>query len=72
MSNLVRREQEKNFFRLKTAVNYDTVERQGGAEVSRFQVSSFEGFFFRSQQLTYKIVYTCTHVISSREDSTKI
>ena len=35
------------------------VKRQAGAEVSRFEVSSLEGFFFRSQQLTYKIVYTC-------------
>ena len=58
MSILVRREQEKYFFRLKTAVNYGTVKRQAGAEVSRFEVSSLEGFF-RSQQLTYKIVYTC-------------
>ena len=32
MSNLVRREQEKFFFRLKTAVN------SAGAEVSRFEV----------------------------------
>jgi len=49
MSNLVRREQEKKFFRLKTAVNYGIVKRQAGAEVSRFEVSSLEGFFFRSQ-----------------------
>jgi len=59
MSNLVRTEQETHFFRLKTAVNYGTVKRQAGAEVSRFEVSSLGGFFFRSQQLTYKIVYTC-------------
>ena len=54
MSILVRREQEKYLFRLKTAVNYGTVKRQAGAEVSRFelQVSALEGFFFRSQQLT--------------------
>ena len=61
MSILVRREQEEVFFRLKTAVNYGTVKRQAGAEVSRFEVSSFsslKGFFFRSQQLKYKIVYT--------------
>ena len=59
MSILVRREQEKYFFRLKTAVNYGTIKRQVGAEVSGFEVSSLEGFFFRSQQLAYKIVYTC-------------
>ena len=52
MSILVRREQEKYFFRLKTGVNYDTVKRQVGADVSRFQVSSLEGFFFKSQQMT--------------------
>ena len=40
MSILVRREQEKYFLRPKTAVNYDTVKRQAGAEVSRFEVSS--------------------------------
>ena len=44
MSILVRREQEKYFFRLKTVVNYGTVKRQGGAEVSRFEFSSLEGF----------------------------
>ena len=71
MSILVRREQEQYFFRLKTAVNYGTVKRQAGAEVSRFKVSSLEGVFFRSQQLTYKIVYTCIDVISSEEDTTK-
>jgi len=71
MSNLVRREQGKYFFRLKTAVNYVTVTRQGGAEISRFEVSSLEGFFFRNQQLTYKIVYTCIDVISSEEDTTE-
>ena len=42
MSILVKREQEKYFLRLKTAVNYGTVKRQAGAEVSRFQVSSLE------------------------------
>jgi len=47
--NLVRREQEKYFFRLKTTVNYGTVKRQAGAEVSRFEVSSLEGFFFTIQ-----------------------
>jgi len=52
-------------------VKYDTVKRQTGAEVSRFEVSSLECFFFRSQQLTYKIVYTCIDVISSEEDTTK-
>jgi len=71
MSNLVRREQEKLLFRLKTAVNYGTVKRQAGAEVSRFEVSSLEGFFFRSQQLTYKIVHTCIDVISSEVDTTE-
>ena len=71
MSILVRREHEKYFFRLKTAVNYGTVKRQAGAEVSRLDVSSLEGFFSRSQQLTYKIVYTCTDVISPEEDTTE-
>ena len=52
MSILVRREKEKYFFRLKAAVSYGTVKRQAGAEVSRFEVSSLEGFFFRSRQLT--------------------
>ena len=63
---MVRREQEKYVSRLKTAVkvNYDTVKGQAGAEVSNFEVSSL-GFFFRSQQLTYEIVYTCIGVISS-------
>ena len=51
-SILVKREQENYFFRLKTVVNYGTVKRQAGAEVSRFEVSSLEGLFFRSQQLT--------------------
>ena len=36
-------------FSLKTAVNYDTVKRQEGAEVSSLEVSSLEGFFFRSK-----------------------
>ena len=72
MSILVRREQEKYSFRVKTTVNYGTVKRgHGGAEVSRFEVSSLEGFFFRSQQLTYKIVYTCIDVISSEDDTTE-
>ena len=71
MSNLVRREQEEYFFRLKTAVNYGTVKRQAGAEVLRFEVSSLGGFFIRSQQLTYKIVYACIDVRSSEEDTTE-
>ena len=40
MSILVRREQEKYLFRLKTSVNYGTVKLLAGAEVSRFEVSS--------------------------------
>ena len=36
---------------------------------SRFKISSLEGFFFRSQQLPYKFVYTCIDVISSEEDT---
>ena len=52
-------------------VNYGTVKRQAGAEVSRFEVSSLEGFFFGSQQLTYKIVYTRIDVISFEEDTTE-
>ena len=62
MSILVRREQEKYFLRLKSAVNYGTVKSQAGAEVSRFEVSSLKSFFFISQQLTYKLfvhVYLC-------------
>ena len=42
MSILVRREKEKYFFRLRTTVNYGTVKRQAGAEVSRFEVSSLK------------------------------
>ena len=68
---LARKEQEKYFFKLKTAVNYGTVKRQAGAEVSRFEFSSLEGFYFRSQQLSYKIVNTCTEAISSEEYTTK-
>ena len=45
------------FLKVLHAVNYGRVEHQKGAEVSRFAVSSLEGFFFRSQQLTNKIVY---------------
>ena len=56
---------------MKTAVDYGTVKRQAGAEVSELEVSSLESFFFRSQQLTYKIVYTCIDVISSEEDTTE-
>ena len=37
----------------------------------RFEISSLEGFFFRSQQLTYKIVHTFMDVISSEEDTTE-
>ena len=55
--------------RLRTAVNCGTLKRQADAEVSRFKVSSLKGFFFRSQQLTNKIVYTCMDVISSEEDT---
>ena len=60
-------------FRLKTAVNYDTVRRQAGAEVSRFEVFSFEGFFFRSQHhiQNYLYMYTCIDAISSEEDTTE-
>ena len=58
-------ESKGSIFRLKTAVNYGTVKRQG---VSRFEVFSL-GFFFRSQQLTYKIVYTCIDEISLEEDT---
>ena len=47
MSILVRKD-ERYFFSLKTAVNYGTVKRQAGAEVSSFEVSSLEGFLFRS------------------------
>ena len=53
------------------AVNYGTVKCYTGAGVSRFEVSSLEGFFLRSQQLTYKIVYTRLDVISSEEDTTE-
>ena len=44
-----------------------------GAEVSRFEVSSLEGFFFRIEvnSSTYKIIYTCIDVISSEEDTTE-
>ena len=71
MSILVRREQEKYCFSLKTAVNYGTVKPQASSEVSRFEVFPLEGFFFRNQQLTYKIVYTYKDVISSEEDTAK-
>ena len=47
MSILVRRD-ERYFFSLKTEVNYGTVKRQAGAEVSSFEVSSLDGFYFRS------------------------
>ena len=68
MSILVRREQEKYLFRLKTAVNYGRVKRQAGAEVLRFKI---RGFLFRSQPLTYKIIYTCIYAMSSEEDTTE-
>ena len=74
MSILVKREQENICYRLKTAVNYGTVKFQAGAEVSRFEVSALECFFFRSQQLTYincLYMYTCIDVISSEEDTTE-
>ena len=45
------------FFRLKTEVNYGTVKRQAGAEVSRFEVTSLEGVFLRTQQFLY--MYRC-------------
>ena len=48
MSILVRIDKRGIFFSLKTAVNYGTVKRQAGAEVSSFEVSFLEGFFFRS------------------------
>ena len=70
-SILVRREQEKYLFRLQTVVNYGTVKRQAGEEVSRFEVSSLEGFSFRSHQLTYKIVYSCIDAILPEEDTTE-
>ena len=41
MSTLVRTEQEKYFFRLKTAVSYGTVKHQAGA------VFKIPGFLFR-------------------------
>lgn len=47
------------------------MKRQVGAEVSKLEVFSLEGFFFRSQQLTCKIVYTCIDVISSEEATTE-
>ena len=48
---------------VKTTVNYSIVKRQAGTEVSRLELSSLEGFSFRSQHLTYKIVYTRKDVI---------
>ena len=61
------------FFRLKTAVNYGTVRRQAGAEVSRYEVSSLEDFFYRSQQHIQNCfyMYTCIDVTSSEEDTTE-
>ena len=66
MSILVRRRREKYFFKLKASVNYSTVKRQAGAEASRFEVSSLKDVFFRSQKLTYEIVYTCIDAIPKR------
>ena len=43
MSILVRREQDKFVFRMKTAVNHDTAKLQAGAEISTFEVPSLEG-----------------------------
>ena len=56
------------FFRLKKEVNYGTVRRQAGAEVS-----SLEGFFFRSQQHIQNCLYmyTCVDVISPEEYTTE-
>ena len=71
MSMCLRREQEKYFFRLETAVNFSTVKRQAGAELSRFEVSSLKCFFVRRQRLAYKIVYTCIDVMLSEEDTTE-
>ena len=44
------------------------LKHQAGVEVSRFEVSSSKSLFFRSHQLTYKIVYTCMDVTSSEQD----
>ena len=66
MSILVRGEQEKGFFRLKTAVNYGTVKRQAGAEVSRIEVSSLEGFVLSKSTVDIKI---CLYMYTA--DSTK-
>ena len=53
MSILVKREQEKYFFlRLKTAVNYGIVKREAGAEVSRFEVSSFRRFLLLRRKMS--------------------
>ena len=62
-------EQEKYLFSLKTAVNCGALKHQAGAEVSRFEVSSLKSFFFRSHQLTHKIVYTRMDVTLSEEDT---
>ena len=40
MSILVKGEQEKYFYRLKTTVNYGKVKRQASAEVSSLEVNS--------------------------------
>ena len=61
MSIFDRREHEKYFFRLETAVNYGSVKRQAD---SRTQ----EGFFRR---FLYKNVPACIDLISSEEDTTE-
>ena len=62
MPILVRKEQEKYFFRLKTAVNHGTEKRQAGAGVSRFEVSSLDGFFFRSLEVKSLHIKMFIHV----------
>ena len=60
---LVRREQEKYFYA-------ETCGKLQCSKTSRRRRGfKIRGFFFRSQQLTYKIVYTCIDVISSEEDT---
>ena len=74
MSILVRREQEKYFGGGVGAENRGKVrysKTSSGPRGFKIRGSSLEGFFFRSQQLTYKIVYTCIDVISSEEDTTE-
>ena len=65
MSILVRREQEKYFLaENRGKQRYSNVKR---AQNFKIDVSCLEEFFFRSQQLTYKIVYTRKDVISFEE-----